>query len=120
MQYVKPHPIIPSITPSLIQATSPLPSAPRGMLMRPSYMIGGVSISEPRMIVPPPRGDYDISKPLDKKGYFTSRGIRQHNNHAFSGGNLPVPEGGKAKYDPTKRVLNEQSEERENEFLGVI
>lgn len=95
-----------------------LPSAPRGNLMRPTYMVGNVATPEPRLVVPPPKGIHDFSKPLPKGAMFEHAGVRQWNSHAFAGGNLPVPEGGKCKYDPAKQVLNEQADDRVNEFLG--
>ena len=93
-------------------------SPPFGNLMKPTYMAGNVITPEPRRVVPPPRGIHDLTTPLPKNAYFTEAGIRQWTSHAYTGGNLPVPEGGKAKYDPAKQVLDEQAEERENEFLG--
>ena len=94
------------------------PSAPFGNLMKPTYMIGNVAVEEPRRIVPAPKGIYDLCAPLPKNAYFTNPGVRQHVSHAFGGGNLPVPEGGKAKYSPKQGILDEQSEDRVNEFLG--
>lgn len=94
------------------------PSAPFGNLMKPTYMIGNVAVEEPRRIVPAPKGIYDLCAPLPKNAYFTNQGVRQHVSHAFGGGNLPVPEGGKAKYSPKQQILDEQSEDRVNEFLG--
>lgn len=95
-----------------------LPSAPRGNLMRPTYMVGNVATPEPRLVVPPPKGIHDFSPPLPKGAYFTNAGVRQWNSHAFAGGNLPVPEGGKCKYSPKQEVLDEQADDRVNEFLG--
>jgi hypothetical protein len=81
-------------------------------------MIGNIAVEEPRRIVPGPKGIHDFSIPLSKNACFTEQGVRQWASRAYSGGNLPVPEGGKAKYDPRQQLLNEQSEQRENEFLG--
>jgi len=81
-------------------------------------MIGNVSTPEPRLVHTAQKGIHDFTTPLPKGAYFTNAGIRQWNSHAFAGGNLPVPEGGKCKYNPQERLLDEQSEDRENEFLG--
>jgi hypothetical protein len=86
--------------------------------MRPTYMVGNVATPEPRLVVPPPKGIHDFSTPLPKGAMFTHAGVRQWNSHAFAGGNLPVPEGGKCSYNPSKQVLDEQADDRVNEFLG--
>lgn len=86
--------------------------------MKPTYMIGNVAVEEPRRIVPAPKGIYDLCAPLPKNAYFTNQGVRQHVSHAYTGGGGSLPEGGKAKYSPKQQILDEQSEDRVNEFLG--
>jgi len=100
-------------------------SAPRGAVSAPFYMMGNVETEYPRMIVPQPGGIYNLYAPHNKEASFTNSGIRQWNTAShpgglgvanFGGGNVAVPT--KCKYDPTKRILDEQAEMRENEFLG--
>jgi hypothetical protein len=86
--------------------------------MKPTYMIGNVAVEEPRRIVPAPMGIYDLCAPLPKNAYFTNQGTRQHVSHAYTGGGGSLPEGGKAQYSPKQEILDEQSEDRVNEFLG--
>jgi hypothetical protein len=81
-------------------------------------MVGNVATPEPRLVVPAPKGIHDFSAPLPKGAMFEHAGVRQWNSHAFAGGNLPVPEGGKCSYNPAKQVLDEQADDRVNEFLG--
>jgi hypothetical protein len=88
-------------------------------------MMGNVETEYPRMIVPQPGGIYNLYAPHNKEASFTNSGIRQWNSASrpggigkpnFGGGNVSVPT--KCKYDPYRKVLDEQAEMRENEFLG--
>jgi len=100
-------------------------SASRGAVSAPFYMMGNVETEYPRMIVPQPGGIYNIKAPHPKEASFTNSGVRQWNSAShpgglgvanFGGGNNTVPT--KCKYDPFRKVLDEQAEMRENEFLG--
>jgi hypothetical protein len=100
-------------------------SASRGAVAPPFYMMGNVETEYPRMVVPQPGGIYNLYAPHNKEASFTNSGIRQWNSASkpgpfgvanFGGGNVSVPT--KCKYDPTKRILDEQAETRETEFLG--
>jgi len=100
-------------------------SASRGAVSAPFYMMGNVETEYPRMIVPQPGGIYNLYAPHNKEASFTNSGIRQWNSASrpgalgvanFGGGNVSVPT--KCKYDPYRKVLDEQATERENEFLG--
>jgi hypothetical protein len=100
-------------------------SASRGTVAPPFYMMGQVETEYPRMIVPQPGGIYNLYAPHNKEASFVNNGIRQWNTAShpgglgkpnFGGGNVAVPT--KCKYDPYRKVLDEQAEMRENEFLG--
>jgi hypothetical protein len=95
-----------------------LPSAPRGTLMKPTYMVGNVPTDEPRRIVPSPKGINDFSLPLPKGAYFTEQGVRQWTSCAYSGGPALNINEIKANYDPRQKLLDEQAEQRGDEFLG--
>jgi len=76
-----------------------LPSAPRSAVEPHSHKVSpDVLIHGLQPIVPPPAGVYDISAPLNSKGYFTSKGIRQWNTGtAPTAGGVPTEM--KARYD---------------------
>ena len=84
-----------------------LPSAPRSATAPRSYRVSeDVLIAGKKPYVPQPGGVYGIAEPINPKGYFTSRGIRQWNTGtAPSAGTTPT--GAKARYDMLVRGMDD-------------
>lgn len=84
-----------------------LPSAPRSATEPRSYRISqDVLVDGKKPYQPQPGGVYGINAPLNRKGYFTSEGIRQWNTGtAPSAGTTPT--GSKARYDMMVRGMDD-------------
>jgi hypothetical protein len=81
-------------------------------------MVGNVPTTGKVAVVPAPPGIHNWAKPLPSKAIFQVPGVRQWCSRAATGGAQSTDGVVKAKYDPARQLLDEQADERINEYLG--